>query len=334
MKRVGNLYHQIADSENLRLAFYKACRGKSDRAEVINYRKDLDKNLILLRQQLFDEHVNVGDYRFFMVFDPKKRQICAASFNERVLHHAVMNICEPVLDKYAIYDSYACRIGKGQQKAVKRAQKFAGDFQYYLKLDIRKYFDSIDQTILLNLVCRRIKDIKLLNLFKIIISSYHTEPGKGLPIGNLVSQHLANFYLGRLDHWLKEDMQVKGYVRYMDDFLLFATSKQKLKEQLHKIADFLVNELQLDLKDNIQLNRCGAGIPFLGFRIYPAVIRLSQRSGQRFRNNLRHYEALYKNSFWNERQLADHVEPLLAFTQLAATTGLRRDIIDKYGATF
>ena len=143
MKRVGNLYDGIGEPENLRLAFLNAIRGKCGKQDVIEYTARLDENLRLLRDRLLARRVDVGHYHFFTVHDPKERVICAASFPERVLHHAIMNVCEPVLERYAIHDSYACRTGKGMHAAVLRAQAFTRQFPWYLKLDVRKYFDSI-----------------------------------------------------------------------------------------------------------------------------------------------------------------------------------------------
>ncbi|HCS77897.1 MAG TPA: hypothetical protein DIW05_09500, partial [Syntrophaceae bacterium] len=148
MKSAGDLYRQIADRDNIRLAFLKAARGKQARRDVIDFRADFEENIKKLHAQLEERNPDIGHYRYFQVFDPKKRLICAASFPERVLHHAIMNVCEPVLESYAIDDSYACRKGKGGQKAILRAKEFAGRFDWFLKLDIRKYFDSIDHAIL------------------------------------------------------------------------------------------------------------------------------------------------------------------------------------------
>ncbi|PNU18645.1 hypothetical protein C2E25_16625 [Geothermobacter hydrogeniphilus] len=331
MKRVGNLYQQIAEPENLRLAFHRACRGKQERGEVVRFRRCFDANLAELRRQLLQEDVPVGDYRFFEVFDPKRRQICAAAFRERVLHHAIMAVCEPVFERYAIFDTYACRPGKGQRMAVARAQQFARQFDWYLKLDIRRYFDSIDHKVLLGLLARRFKDRQLLHLFETILSSYCTSPGKGLPIGNLVSQHLANFYLGHLDHWLKDDMGVKGYLRYMDDFLIYSRSREELKDRLGRVRGFLAGKLHLELKQNIQLNRCRLGIPFLGLRVFPARVLLSRRSGTRFRDRLRQYEARHLRGEWSETELAAHLLPLVEFTRGAEAVGLRRQLIEDYG---
>jgi RNA-directed DNA polymerase len=331
MKRAGNLYPSICVTDNLRLAFYKAARGKHARPEVDLFRKNLDRNLSLLQQQLILRNPDIGHYRFFQVRDPKPRRICAASFPERVLHHAVMNVCEPALDRYAIYDSYACRKGKGSICALERTRSFSLKNGWYLKLDISRYFDSINHGVMLRLLHRRFKDKALLQVFSQLLATYHTEPGKGLPIGNLVSQHLANYYLGHLDHWIKETVRVRCYLRYMDDFILFSRSRQKLKQQLGSIHNFLEDHLQLQLKDNIQLNRCRYGIPFLGFRVYSHVIRLGVQSKKRFREKIRQYERKFIAGQWTENELIRHVEPLLGFTFAASSKNYRKHVIQEYG---
>ena len=221
MARGRGLYLKIPEPDNLRLAFNKAVKGKSDRQEVIRFRHDLDENLAALRRELQSGEISLGPDRFFTILDPKERIICAAPFHDRVLHHAVMNICEPVFERYSIFDSYACRPAKGLHKAITRAQEFSRQYQWYLKLDIRSYFGSIDHKILNRLLARRFAERRLRDLFGHVIASYRTEPDSGIPIGNLLSQYFANFYLSHLDHWLKEERHVPGYLRYMDDFLLF-----------------------------------------------------------------------------------------------------------------
>jgi len=239
MKRAGNLYGRIAEPLNLKLAFYMAAKGKLDRREIIQFANNLEYNLALLRHQLIYRQPDIGHYRFFRVRDPKPRNICAASFPERVLHHAIMNICESAFERYAVYDSYACRKGKGTIRALERARSFSRKNTWYLKLDIRHYFDSVDHSVLLRLLHRRFKDPQLLYLFAEIIATYHTSPGKGLPIGNLISQHFANYYLGILDHWIKEELRVRCYLRYMDDFILFADTRQKLQQRKRFINPIL-----------------------------------------------------------------------------------------------
>ncbi len=331
MKRAGNLYPRIAEPQNLRLAYHKAARGKQDRAEVRAFRADFEENIRGLREGLLARKLNLGDYRFFYVHDPKKRLICAASFRERVLHHAVMNVCEETLEKYAVFDSYACRKGKGSHRAVIRARQFSRRFAWYLKLDIAKYFDSIDHRVLLAQLSRRFKDRDLLSLFDRIFKSYHTSPGKGVPIGNLVSQHMANFYLGSLDHWVKEDLRVKGYVRYMDDFVLWGRDRDSLKGLLKAIETRLQESLRLRLNAKIQLNRSARGLPFLGFRVYPGRVRLAPASGRRFVGKFRKYEHAYLEGEWSERTLSERMTSLVAFTRAASADSFRSSVIGRYG---
>ena len=333
MIRAGNLYQQIPGYDNLYLAFWKAARGKQLRSDVIAFRQNFDANIKKLHEDLKRHEPDIGNYRFFRVFDPKLRCICAASFPERVLHHAVMNVCEKVLEAYAIHDSYACRKGKGNRKALARAQFFSRRFEWYLKLDIRKYFDSIDHKILISQLSRRFKDRDLLSLFKMILDTYHTSPGKGMPIGNLISQHLANYYLGVFDHWVKEELKILGYLRYMDDFILFGPDRAYLKNALVQVKIFLKTELSLDLKENIQLNRCVCGIPFIGYRVFPSHIRLSPRSRKRFIAKFKQYEKRWQNGEWSERDLVRHMEPLIEFTRAARSDAFRNNVIKQFGVS-
>jgi RNA-directed DNA polymerase len=330
MKRAGNLYERIVEPESLRLAFLKSVRGKRGKADVVAYAANLEQNLRQLREQLLAEQVDVGHDHFFTVHDPKERVICAASFPERVLHHAIMNVCEPVLERYAIHDSYACRTGKGMHAAVLRAQAFTRRYPWYLKLDIRQYFASIDHTVVMSLLERQIKDGAVLRLIRTILDTYCVEPGRGLPIGNLLSQHLANFYLGHLDHYVKETLRVRGYLRYMDDFVLWADDKATLKSHLDTIRAFLMTELNLELKDNVQINRCACGLPFLGYRVFSDRLTLGPRARRRFSRKLRGYEQEWVTGEWSEADLARHMEALLSYVRFADSLDLRRQIVDRF----
>ena len=331
MKRVGNLINKIADTDNIRLAFWKAAKGKRANVAANLFQQNLESNVLLLSNQILTGKVNIGHYTFFRIYEPKERVICAASFQERVLHHAIINICEPIFEKYAIFDSYACRVGKGSHKAVLKAKSLEGKYKYYLKLDIKKFFDSIDHKILYLLLERRIKDKKLLDIYQKIINSYNKSPGKGLPIGNLLSQHWANFYLGYFDHWIKENKSRKGYLRYMDDFVLLSNNKSDLKNLLKEIESFLCQNLNLELKNNIQLNYCEKGIPFLGYRIFPGSIKLAPKSKKRLIKKLKLYEWKFKRGFWSELTLQKHIQPLFEFVKFADSLRLRNNIIEKYG---
>jgi RNA-directed DNA polymerase len=324
MKRVGHLYEQIADPENLRLAFWKAQRGKSGKRDVVAFRDHLDAELSALRADLISESVSVGDYRYFTIHDPKERLICAAPFRERVLHHAIINITEPVFEKFQIHNSYACRKGKGTYKALDRARTFSHRHRFYLKLDIRKYFYCVDHAVLKQQLRCRLKDRPLLGLLDQIIESYEVSSGKGIPIGNLTSQYFANHYLGVLDHFVKENLRCKAYVRYMDDFVLWDDDPSELKALLVQIERFLSDGLQLTLKPPA-LNRTERGLSMLGYRVFPDRMLLTRRSRDRFSAKLKTIERNLHSGEWTENEAAMHVEPLLAFVRQADTHGFRKN---------
>ena len=214
MKRAGNLYQKISELSNLQLAFWRAQRGKSGREDVIRFRDNLDEELQQLALEIQNGTVAIGDYHYFTINDPKKRTICAASFRERVLHHAIMAVCDEEFERFQIYDSYASRKGKGVDACFKRTQEFCGKYRWFVKLDIHKFFDSVNHDILLRLLNRRFKDPRLLYLFSSIIDSYETTANCGIPIGNLTSQYFANLYLGQMDPLIKDEWKVPGYAIY------------------------------------------------------------------------------------------------------------------------
>ncbi len=322
MKREGALMPRIVDIDNLMLAFCKARCGKKNRQEVVDYSLNVVDNLLSLRTRLIDESLRVGNYHYFEIYDPKRRRICAASFEERIVHHAVMNICKERFEKHLIYDTYATREGKGVYAAIDRARVAMVKYPYVAKLDVRKYFDSIDHTILKSKLQRIFKDAQLLRLFDAIIDSYHTTPNTGIPIGNLTSQYFANHYLSNLDHYIKEQLKVPAYVRYMDDMLLFADSRAALKVTVDKVKSYLANNLSLELKP-IQIVNAGKGVSFLGYTLLPHRILLNGRSKLRFARKMREYTLLLKSGVWSDRTYFQHIQPLLAFTQKAYTHKMR-----------
>lgn len=331
MKRHGQLMTQIADAENLRLAFWKAAKGKRGKADCLAFRERLDENLATLAAELSSGEVPLGDYHYFKVHDPKERLICAASFRERVLHHALMNVCEPVLERAAVFDSYACRKGKGRLRAVARALGYARTHGWFLKLDIRKYFDSIHHDTLRSLLRRKFKDPLVLGVFDRIIGSYETAPGRGLPIGNLTSQHFANFYLGTLDRFLKETLRRRAYARYMDDFVVWGESGQELRGVCERVRGFAAAELKLELKANTAINRTAAGMDFLGYRLFPGTVRLARRSQVRFARKFRRYESAHRRGEWSELVLQQRMKALLAFVMPAESGAFRRHVLQRFG---
>ena len=314
MKRAGNLYCKIAEIENLELAFWKAQRGKSGKNEVKKFRENLHANLLSIRNEFLTGNVKLGNYHYFTIYDPKERIICAADFRERVIQHAVVNICEPFFEKYQMFDSFACRKGKGVDACLARTHYFCRKFQWYLKLDIHKYFDSINHKVLLNILNRRFKDPDLLNFFAQLLDTYEVTPGCGLPIGNLLSQYFANLYLGVFDHEIKDVLKAPGYVRYMDDFIIFANSKEELISLKIKTEEIINKVLKLNLNPAL-CNRTIHGIPFLSYKVTSLGLRLSQKAKERFRKKIK---------LANEIQSAEHAMPLLAFICRADSAGFRK----------
>ena len=332
MKRHGQLMEAIAEPANLRLAFWKAAKSKRAKADCRAFQERLEENVASLRAELLSGSVAVGEYHTFTIYDPKERTICAASFRERVLHHALMNVCELVLERAAIFDSYACRKGRGQQVAVRRATGYARQNGWFLKMDIRKYFDSIDQEVLRGLLARKFKDAGVLEVFDRILATYQTGPGRGLPIGNLTSQHFANYYLAPLDRFIKEGLQCRSYVRYMDDFVVWGETAAELREVWRQVEDFLTTELKLELKSNVMLNRTERGMDFLGYRIFPSDLRLARRSKRRFASKFRGYEREHRDGVWSELELQQRMTALIAFTLPCRSRGFRRNVIERFGA--
>jgi RNA-directed DNA polymerase len=314
MKRVGGLYEPILNRENFILAFHRAARSKQYRPEVREFREDLTHWFATISQRLDSSSFTFGKYYQFLIRDPKERIITAPCFEERVVHHAIMNVCEPVLDRWLIDDTFACRIGRGREAAVDRAMQFCRAQPWCLKLDIRKYFDSIDHDRLLSLLTRRFKEVPLHTLFNGIVRSFRGAQGMGLPIGSLMSQHFANFYLGWLDRYVKEVLQVRGYVRYMDDMLLWGDDRRELQRVQRECELFVADELSLEFKP-AQVRRVEQGISFLGCRLVPTHVELNRRSKQRWQRRIRFLEKAYRLGLLSDLDLQKRLSSLTAFAR-------------------
>lgn len=323
MRRANHLFERIADWDNLRIAVAKALRGKRRKTDAKLFVKQLDRNLERLRNNILSGAVVVGNVKQFTIYDPKERLITAPCFEERVLHHAILNQCEPSLEMGHVFDTYACRVGKGREACLHRAQAFSRRFEFFLKLDVRKYFDSIEHCVLLRNLSCRFKETRLLALLAMIIGSYSVAPGRGLPIGSLTSQHFANFYLGSFDRFLLEDLRVSGFVRYMDDIIVWGATTKDLRTTLQRIEEFLESVLQLALKPIPFINRCQHGIGMLGAKIYPSHIELSRRSKKRFKSKLTSLEKSYQYGEIAELQAQSRANSLVAFTRAAGTQSWR-----------
>jgi len=328
MKRHNFLFEHITDYRNIRLAFLGALRGNRSSSTAVIFSRNIDKNLASLRDKLISPNCLWGGYRSFLITDPKPRIISMAPFEQRIMHHAIMNVLEPVLERLQIYHSYACRKGKGTHAAVRYAFKQCKSTPYFLKLDIRKYFDSINHEILKTQLRRLIKDKRVIALLDGIIDSYETEPGKGVPIGNLTSQYFANMYLAGLDHYILEKLRPSAYCRYMDDFVLWASSQAELKEMFININNYVIQKLKLSVKQPV-FGKSAAGLPFLGFLIKEKGIYLLQKSKRRVKERMSEITASLYQGAIDELKAAERVTSVFASISLARTNRFRNLVCAK-----
>ena len=349
MKTFKHLYTQITAFENLYRAFRKAARSKRRKCDVAEFEYHLEENLLQLQSELQNESYQPGGYRHFRIHDPKPRLISAAPFRDRVVHHALCQVIEPIFERRFIHDSYACRVGKGTHAALDRAQQFSRGSAYVLQCDIEHFFPSMDHQVLTNQLARVIADPQTLSLCKKILDSgagIHPEsreplyfPGddlfaglrpRGLPIGNLTSQFWANVYLNPLDQWIKRELKCPAYVRYVDDFLLFSNDKKELHSWRAAVIDFLV-DLRLRLHEaRAVVYPVKTGIPFLGFRVYPDHRRLKRRNGVNFQRRFAKLRQQAAAGKITRQRLQASVRGWIAHAEHGDTWGLRRALISKY----
>ncbi|MEK6809389.1 MAG: reverse transcriptase/maturase family protein [Nanoarchaeota archaeon] len=274
-----SLYDQVCSLQNLQAAFSKARKGKTKRSDVLEFESNLKNNLLQLRADLLLHSYRPQPLTTFIIRDPKTRKINKSAFRDRIVHHALCNILEPIYEKIFIYDSYANRKGKGTLKALERFDYFKKEVAipykgyitgYCFKADVKHYFETVDHDILLNIIQRRIKDKSILFLLKNILSNYsNSGQGKGMPLGNLTSQFLANVYLNELDQFAKHTLKVKLYIRYVDDFVILHKKKEVLEFYKREIDSFLQQKLRLELHPlKSKIIPLRKGITFLGFRVF------------------------------------------------------------------
>ena len=323
MKRRGNLFERIASFANLHAAFVGAAKGKRRRDDVAAFAYDLEKNLFMIRDDLMRGTLQWGPYKVFFISDAKKRRIMAAPFRDRVVHHAICNVIEPIFDRSFTRDTFACRKGKGIHAALRGLRKAVKSNReaYFLKCDVAKYFASMDHAILLELVGRKIKDGMLLRLIETLVRD---PMPKGIPIGNLTSQLFANIYLAPLDRFVKQEMRKKHYFRYVDDFIILDESKESLHEAAVKIEAFLDVKLKLALHSRKRIVApVSSGVDFVGYVVFPDRTRIRGATLRRFRRR----EKLLRRGFWQGEVTAWHyhqsVQSFLGFMSHADTSGLR-----------
>lgn len=320
----SQLYPAICSFEQLRSSARLARKGIRGNRSLLRFWSELEINILELQRQLLVQTYHPQEYTEFMLLDPKPRKIQAADFQDRVVHHSLCASLTPFFERSYLAHSFACQKGKGNHKAIQHAQRCSRKFQqgYFLKLDIKHCFETIDHSILINRIRSRIQCDKTLWLTETIIHHGGKE-GHGLPIGNLTSQHFANFYLDMLDHFCVERLHIKGFVRYMDDLLLFSHDKHHLEEVLGELTLWLPSQLHLNIKHSAtQLHPVYHGVPFLGFRIFPHSIRFDQSRKRRFIRKWKGCLTL------NEQEQSKRMHSLVAWAEQANTRQLRRNLLD------
>ena len=346
MKRLGGIWRQVVSFENLLSAYRKARRGKRERPEVARFGLDLEKELLSLQRELLAGDYHPGTYRLFTLYERKPRLIAAAPFRDRVVHHAVMNVIEPALDRTFLHDSYACRAGKGVHAAVARYQGWARRYAYVLKMDIAQYFPSVDHDLLRDKLRRRIKDKCVLALLDRIIDgspavdrTLEYFPGDdlltpisrrtGIPIGNLTSQFFANLYLDDFDHYAKEVLHCKAYLRYVDDTVVLDDDKAKLGELRAVVRERLARDRLRLHPRKVQVSRVSEGLDLLGYLVYPHRRRLRNDNGHHFTRRLRRMAAMYAADRLDWAAIDASVQSWIAHACHADTWGLRRAIFSR-----
>jgi len=338
MKSYTNLWPRITSWENLLLAARKARRRKSRRPNVARFELERESELVALRRDLLSGTYQPGAYRTFYIYEPKQRLISAAPYLDRVVHHALCNVIQPLFERRFVSDTYANRVGLGTHTALARYCQYARRFRYVLRGDVQKYFPSIDLEILYEKLCRvvRCRPTRAL-IWKIIAASNPQEPvvnyfpgddlftplerRRGLPIGNQTSQFFANVYLDAFDHFVKEDLRLP-YLRYVDDSAAFSDSPEQLRDALDGMSGFLAKE-RLVLHDRkSRVYRCEDGTNFVGYRVFPDRVRVPRANLRRLNRRMRRYRREFTRGKLSGPDVAQRILSWLGHARHANAAGL------------
>ena len=315
---------RIASFPELYKGYREARKGKRYKSEVLDFSRDLERNLHELSDGLLAGSYRPKGFKEFKLFDPKERDISAPYFRDRVVHRSLHQSLEPFFDRKFIEHSFACRKGKGTHTGVERAQSFMRkqDSQYFLKCDVKSYFDSVDHRVLLELLGRQIRDERITDLVEVILAD---SGERGIPIGTLYSQLFANVYLNEFDHFVKQGLQAEYYVRYMDDFVFFSDSKQRLHELREASQGYLREKLNLDLPySKTSLEPVNKGLTFLGYRIFPEYRKLRERNKKKFKHRLKVQKEALSREKIDFSELKDSIDSWKGHASHAETEELKK----------
>ena len=343
------LFPRIVAWENLLLAYHKAARGKRGRQSAAAFEFQVADRLLALQGKLEEGTYRPGSYRHFTIHEPKRRLISAAPFRDRVVHHALCNIIEPMFEMRFYVHSYANRVGKGTHRAVDQLQAYARRYRYVLRLDIVQHFPSLDHAVLKKELFRVIFDEKVRWLIEVILASGEGVladeyamvyfPGdsllararpRGLPIGNLTSQFWSNCYLNSLDWFVARELGCGAFLRYVDDFALFSDSKRQLRDWKKRIVEYLAG-LRLTIHETgAQATPVNSGIPWLGFVVYPTHRKLKRRNMIQFSRRLEHNISLYRQGVISFAELDASVQGWINHVRYGDTWGLRSNLFRQH----
>ncbi|MEM9388791.1 MAG: RNA-directed DNA polymerase [Pseudomonadota bacterium] len=326
MKRFLIHDEQVSSWQAVASASRRAARGKRNRAEVVAFFAHADDALARVSAALRGGRLPRGTFRRFVIHDPKRREITAAPFEDRVAHHAIVQPLVQPLDTWLAATSFACRPGKGVHAAVRHVQRQCCRYPVYLKMDVCAYFERIDHARLRALLQRRLKGGLLFDLLDAVLASFSAVRGRGLPIGALTSQQFANVYLNPADQWLLAHPHVRAHCRYMDDTVVWCESTREARELFTAYQDYLHEHWALTLKAPV-IQRSRHGIGFCGYRVSPGKLRPSRRRLQRCKTGLHAWQAKYLAGDIDALQLQQITDALLAMLLPGESTGWRRDLL-------
>jgi len=338
-----SLFDQLCHYDNLYWAYWKVRKGKTQRKYVLDFEEKLQENLLRLQHELQTQVYRPLPLQTFILRDPKTRKINKSDFRDRVVHHALCNIIEPIFEKKFIYDSYANRLGKGTLKAVERFDYFKQKVSqnntqtcFVLKADIQHYFETVDHTILLSILRKHIKDTKVMQLIEVIVENHYAcTPGKGMPLGNLTSQFFANVYLNELDQFVKHTLKAQCYIRYVDDFILLSDTRTVLELYQQRIQFFLQQRLSLNLHpDKSRIITLEQGVHFLGFRIFNHHRLIRKKNVRKFSHKLTQLHEWYKEGLIDREQAIGVLQGWLAFCSHAHMYKYTRKLIQQFNHDF
>ncbi len=352
MKRHNDLYQKIYSFENLYEAYKSARKDKSYRDDVLKFTANLEENLITIQNELIWKTYEIGKYREFYVFEPKKRLIMALPFRDRVVQWAIYRLLNPIFDMSFIGHSYACRQGKGPHSAADKLQYWLRyldrkeEEYYYLKLDISKYFYRVDHEVNDKIIQRKIKDRDLMWLLRKYFENDEVpfglplgvEPGectwferlfdKGMPIGDLMSQLRANIQLNPLDQFCKHDLKLRRYIRYMDDFIILHHDKKYLHYIKNEIESFLNNELELHLNDKTCISPCSKGVKFVGYTIFATHRKMKKKTVLRMKRRLKYLQEAYTKGEVSFEKVNASVQSYLGLLEHCDSYNLQKKLLE------